>query len=494
MRISKKPVYILLFSTLLIVLVCNKAVAQDTAPANNFNSPMILHDEWMGIYYNEKNIGYVHSVTEEGHIGKKPMVKVKSYAKIEMDVQGKKGYTELEQTGYLDGNGRLSSFEYKQNTMGHRMAVNGKKKGDELIVDVAAADSKSRKVFPFSDKLYTAGLLKYAILSRGLAVGDKVSLDILVESLLSVEPVFIKVLSIKKGVINGKETEFYTLEQNIKGLTGKLVITSEGLTLEESSPQGFKLLSLGKKEALADVIPLSIVDLFLASRIKLSESIRNPRDVKEFTVLLKKFPFKFPFIDDSYQKLLDVKETDDGVNYLVRIVSQKPKGKSVPIPVKDDAFSLYLKADHVANSDNKVIINKAREIIGNERSALKAARKIYRWVFRNIDKKLLDTVSSLDTLKTGTGECQAHANLFAALARSVGIPTKIISGIVYSEEYRGFMYHTWNEVFTGEWVSVDSTLGGFPVDATHLKLLEGGLAEQLKIMALVGKIEVEVVK
>ena len=37
-----------------------------------------------------------------------------------------------------------------------------------------------------------------------------------------------------------------------------------------------------------------------------------------------------------------------------------------------------------------------------------------------------------------------------------------------------FYYHAWAEVMLQRWVGVDPTLGQFPTDATHLRLVTGG--------------------
>ena len=120
--------------------------------------------------------------------------------------------------------------------------------------------------------------------------------------------------------------------------------------------------------------------------------------------------------------------------------------------------------------------------------------KINKWVYDYLDKKPVDTFSAVDALKSKEGECQSHSNLFAALSRASGIPTKIVAGIVYSEDYNGFLYHAWPEVYIGEWIALDPTLGEDEVDATHIKLVEGGWEEQLKLLHYIGKVGIEIIE
>ena len=84
--------------------------------------------------------------------------------------------------------------------------------------------------------------------------------------------------------------------------------------------------------------------------------------------------------------------------------------------------------------------------------------------------------------------------LFTALARVAGIPTKVVNGLVYSEDYGGFLYHAWPEVFVGQWRALDPTLGQDSVGATHIKLTENEREDPLKLMEFVGRVGIEIVE
>jgi len=66
-----------------------------------------------------------------------------------------------------------------------------------------------------------------------------------------------------------------------------------------------------------------------------------------------------------------------------------------------------------------------------------------------------------------TGICYDYAALFAAMLRSIGIPTKLVKG--YSKE-NPEVYHAWNEVLiNGTWIVVDTTLDASePKDKTQM--------------------------
>ncbi|HLF39007.1 MAG TPA: transglutaminase-like domain-containing protein, partial [Burkholderiales bacterium] len=92
--------------------------------------------------------------------------------------------------------------------------------------------------------------------------------------------------------------------------------------------------------------------------------------------------------------------------------------------------------------------------------------------------------------------CQGHAYLYTALARAAGVPTRVVNGLVYSGELRGFLYHSWTESLVGShWQVVDPTFGQTVADATHIKLIEGeNLADLMPLMDWVGKVKIRVLE
>jgi transglutaminase-like putative cysteine protease len=85
--------------------------------------------------------------------------------------------------------------------------------------------------------------------------------------------------------------------------------------------------------------------------------------------------------------------------------------------------------------------------------------------------------SALDTLVRRAGDCTEAAVLLAALGRAARIPTRVVSGLVYSRDnYHGvgnvFTPHSWVLAYVdGEWRSFDAALDSF--DATHIALVIG---------------------
>ncbi len=126
---------------------------------------------------------------------------------------------------------------------------------------------------------------------------------------------------------------------------------------------------------------------------------------------------------------------------------------------------------------------------------LEKIRLLMEWMDKNIEQEPVDVFTALDVLSRKKAECQGHTYLYAAFARSLKIPTRVVNGIVYAEEYGGFLYHTWAEsLLNDRWIAVDPTLGQLPVDGTHIKLVEGETSLDLMPLAdLVGRLQVQII-
>jgi len=150
----------------------------------------------------------------------------------------------------------------------------------------------------------------------------------------------------------------------------------------------------------------------------------------------------------------------------------------------------------VPSTDGQIVV-LARSIAGDAADAEQRMQRILAWMEENIAKEAVDAFTAVDVLRERRAECQGHAYLLAALARALGIPVRVVNGVVYSEQHGGFLYHTWNEAWIEGrgWGAVDATFGQARADATHVKLIEGeSLAQLVPLVGMVGKARIESVR
>ena len=164
----------------------------------------------------------------------------------------------------------------------------------------------------------------------------------------------------------------------------------------------------------------------------------------------------------------------------------------------DPRFDWALSATPLIQKDDPKIARVAQSIIGDVTDADEAAALLNGWVHDRLRKEpVMGIPSALEILSQQRGDCNEHATLFTALARAVGIPTRMVAGLVYSDapgSVPGFYYHAWSEVYLGVWVPVDPTFGQFPADATHIGLVRGDLEDQVALVRVVGNVHVDVLE
>jgi transglutaminase-like putative cysteine protease len=98
-----------------------------------------------------------------------------------------------------------------------------------------------------------------------------------------------------------------------------------------------------------------------------------------------------------------------------------------------------------------------------------------------------------EVLRQKSGDCKAHSVLLAALARSLRLPARTVSGLVGLADGK-FYYHEWVEVWVGDWLAADAVFNQVNADATHIKLGQGDLLDQAKaIVSAIGSLRLEVI-
>jgi hypothetical protein len=151
-----------------------------------------------------------------------------------------------------------------------------------------------------------------------------------------------------------------------------------------------------------------------------------------------------------------------------------------------------LTATPLIQATDPRIVETARRIARGSTDPAQVAQRLSEWVYAELEKDVtLSVPSALQVLEARSGDCNEHTVLYVALARALGLPARTAVGLVHIND--SFYYHAWPEVWLGEWVAVDPTLGQYPADASHLRFLIGGLARQVELIRLIGRLQLEVI-
>jgi hypothetical protein len=156
-------------------------------------------------------------------------------------------------------------------------------------------------------------------------------------------------------------------------------------------------------------------------------------------------------------------------------------------------FHNELTAEPLLQAHDPAIASLAVRIVGLERAPKVLAQKLNSWVNDSVAKAVTFAVpNAIAIATTRRGDSNEHTQLFVALARSIGLPARFASGLLYVDGK--FYYHAWAEVWLGEWVAVDPTFGQFPADASHLRFVLGGLSRQSELLQLMGNLKIKVLE
>ena len=181
---------------------------------------------------------------------------------------------------------------------------------------------------------------------------------------------------------------------------------------------------------------------------------------------------------DKENILIEWDSVENGVSFGINsVINNKAILKDFD-ETRIEVVEQYLKPTRYINSDNEKIRDLAKEIVKDETSNVKKVYKLAEWTRENINYDLssLNVEASLpatEVLESREGVCDEITILFLALTRSMNIPSRYVSGLVYSEAFKEkWVAHAWAEVYMGgEWVPFDVTLGQFGwIDPTHLKM------------------------
>jgi transglutaminase-like putative cysteine protease len=222
-----------------------------------------------------------------------------------------------------------------------------------------------------------------------------------------------------------------------------------------------------------------------------STEITDPRHVRHLKIRLTGINDKALVLNDKRQKTVYTDGASPHADYDIT-ASEFSHEHSLLLPIRRKSLASLLSDTPYVQPSDPEIRKVANGVRGSEKNAYIVATRLREWVYTNMHPKgnIGIVRSSVDVLHAKTGVCRDYAVLYAALARSAGIPTRLVSGLIYWKS--GFYYHAWAEVFVGEWAPMDSTLPTDFVDATHIKLAEGDATAMFSMVKAIGSIKAEV--
>ena len=202
-------------------------------------------------------------------------------------------------------------------------------------------------------------------------------------------------------------------------------------------------------------------DLFIANNIPLDrdywEIIQNYPNTNVKNIFLEiQGNYNNQFPTAIQQEVIQV----DGSNYLILagVLHGTDYGmieSATTIDIEEN-----LKKKDFDPIDDPSIISMATKGINGAITTLDKVNNLLEFVSDYIEDDLgiSKTTTVYDIIESKSGDCSEHSQLFNVLARSVGIPSRVVSGYAYDYQTKKFISHAWNEVVMDDmWIPVDPT-------------------------------------
>ena len=447
---------------------------------------------WTGLVFNGNKIGFTHAKVSPVP-GAEDLFELRGHAALLFQFLGIEKKVNLKAVDVVHSDLSIQRTHGEYDLDGNRLEVTGTMTAAGFDVVIESRDAIERETLPVSGKLYPTSAIALYPIVHGLEIGRSYVYDVYDGETQSISSVTQEILAYETSELF--EGTAFKIRTRLHGQEATTWMSADGLPLLEISMGGIFIAGLETEEMARRYLTRAAInkqDLLVDfSRVPADPPIARPRSVEGMTVELEGLGAFAP-PSDSFQRCRD------GDGRATCVIGTSGGGASgVAFDENGGAAERYLRSTVAVPSRHARIRGLAEGIADRKHGDRERISAIVAWIDANIEKVPVDSFSALDVLATGKAECQGNTYLYTALARSLGIPTRVVNGLVYSENYGGgFFYHTWAESrVDGRWVPIDATFAQVGADATHIKLLEGeSLDELVPLVALIGSLKANVIE
>lgn len=456
--------------------------------AQELDISALLGETWYGVYMSGQKSGYaVNTVTKNDD----DSVMVSEDARFHITMENVKQDMRIFSERSYDPAGALSQVKTRVETLSGESQFDAVVKGDKLLMRSVVGGEALEVELPRPEESLEDAFKQIELIQNGGEVGNELHYSIF-------EPMYrkeiegvSKVIAIEERVFDGVPTKVYKIKNTLvdMGIESVSYVAEDGTTLEDEVA-GLITTRLEPKEIAKDVNYSN--DVIVSNAALIDTPIENPRQ-REFLKLRITGPLAETHLFNDERQYLAAK--DGAYEFSAHLISLEDF-KPITLPPEESSVQEWLKPSLFIQSEDPKLIAKAEEIVGDETDAFKVSTKLCHWVYENVRTTFSAQLSNtLEVLEHMEGDCTEHSVLFIGLARAAGLPAREVAGLIYVDNGRpGFYFHQWATVWIGKWIDVDPTFNQPLADVTHIKLAEGDLFEQARLIPIIGQIKVQVLE
>lgn len=447
----------------------------------------LVGEDWYGLYFNGQKAGFAKesvSLTKDGALTMTEEVQFRiKMSGIDQNMQ-------LRATREYGPGGELTRAHTRVIDQTGRLEFTAVAQGEQVKYTSIVGGEKSEKLIPNPHETLEEVLSQTALATENAAIGDTAEYEMFDPFNQMQLKNKSSVIGIEERVFDGVPTKVFVIQTTAEpiGIESTAYVTADGTVLEDVYA-GTITMRLEPKEVAQDVNYNN--DVIISNAALVDELIADPRSRETLELVLTGPLAPSHLFNDERQFI-----AAEGSRFSFRAKRLSMDGVTTPkLPVADETVQEWLKPTTFVQSGDERLIQKAREIIGSETDALKASELLCAWVYKNVQTSFSARLTnSLEVLESLAGDCTEHSILFIGLARAAGLPAREVAGLVYVDgPPAGFYFHQWAKVWVGKWIDVDPTFNQPFADVTHIKLAEGDLFEQIRLVPIIGQLQVKVV-
>lgn len=462
-------------------------------------------DGYFGLYVGGQKVGWLHEV-----LTARPHIEVRYELEATIGGMGQQSHVSMRERRRYQARaqGRLESISFAQTAQTGAVRVEGARRGARFDVQVEAGGARRRHQLDvpetLADALASWRLGGLGRNSNDLKVGDNISAAHFDASSQAVTGAQIRIERIEEQLVGGLPSRLVHLATRYPTLSVNetSVLDARGQLLRMQIGSFFEARREEEKVAKTPVVP---GDLLLDAVVAVPHPIAGVQNSNALMLTLSGLD-DVTLPESARQHVQRLGNTWD-----VTLRRDAPLAESVTLagvqrttPLnrkrKDPAarreepdVQAARQATPFIQSDAKEIRDMAQHATAQTASVNGAIAALVAAVRGHLTSEYVPAFSNaLEAYHSRRGDCTEHSVLFVALARAIGLPARVAVGTAYWAPAKGFGWHAWAEVWTGErWLSVDPTWDQPVADVTHLKVAGGDPSSQVRMVMLLGRLKIE---
>jgi transglutaminase-like putative cysteine protease len=439
-------------------------------------------DFWLGILSGGQRVGYINArVTPKVNEGRRG-TQFRLNANLQVPLFGKTADLSVQGEGFRETVGQDAEFDVTLRSADQEFRAEGTLTGGKLDARLHVGESVTPFQYDLGNQLLVSAGASGLDLPP-LKPGEEVYMDAFNPVSMRMEQARITCEKQETIMVMGVPVLTNVLETQLGAIKTRAWVSPEQEAVRVETPFGFTLEKIDPKDAIARITAGESAD-FVKNLAVIPTGVPPKRDAAQLKIRFAGVP------EELMPPATDV-QVRDGDTYTIAQPAAPSATDTAPLPEAERETALA--SDPLVDAKLPAIVDTAGSITADSVDPWEKAERINAWVYEHIEKiSVLSVPAAAEVLRSRQGDCNEHTVLFVALARAAGVPARIAIGLVYSDEIGGFGYHAWPEVHVGRWIPMDPTFGQTLADATHVKLLNGGITEWSRLIGYIGHAKVDV--